>query len=223
MGECLGGSLGEVVKVDVREQGFSMGKFLRVRVDINFSEPLCKGRMVRMGGPTLVWVDFCYERLPIFCYWCGKLDNDDRDCPLWIQSKESLGPKDKQFGPWLRAESKRLQRPLVAEGPKSLTRKNKPTTKGEPKRGDQSKNWRTSPASGRKETRAAVGTPEFERVLITGEINLIDMVIDEEMVQNKKQANFDDQLVEIDQAINGEKITRMGVLERAGYSPENVE
>ena len=123
MGECLGGSLGEVVKVDVREQGFSMGKFLRVRVDINISEPLCKGRMVRMGGPTLVWVDFCYERLPIFCYWCGKLDNDDRDCPLWIQSKESLGPKDKQFGPWLRAESKRLQRPLVAEAPKSLTRK----------------------------------------------------------------------------------------------------
>ena len=60
-------------------------------------------------------------------------------------------------------------------------------------------------------------------MLITVEINLIDMVIDEEMVQNKKQANFDDQLVEIDQAINGEKITRMGVLERAGYSPENVE
>ena len=68
-----------------------------------------------------------------------------------------------------------------------------------------------------------MGTPEFERAQITGEINLIDMVIDEEMVQKKKQANFDDQLVEIVQAINGEKITRMRVLERAGYLPENVE
>ena len=60
-----------------------------------------------------------------------------------------------------------------------------------------------------------LGTLEFERAPIMGEIGLKDMVTDEEMVQNKKQANFEDQLAEIDQAINGEKITRMGVLERA--------
>ena len=98
----------------------------------------------------------------------------------------------------------------------SLTRKNKLTTKGEPGREDQSKNWRTSLASGRKETRVVLGTLEFERAPIMGEIDLKDMVTDEEMVKNKKQANFEDQLAEIDQAINGEKITRMGVLERAG-------
>ena len=61
-----------------------------------------------------------------------------------------------------------------------------------------------------------LGTLEFERAPIMGEIDLKDMVTDEEMVRNKKQANFEDQLAEIDQAINGEKITRMGVLERAG-------
>lgn len=61
-----------------------------------------------------------------------------------------------------------------------------------------------------------LGTLEFERAPIMGEIDLKDMVTDEEMVQNKKQANFEDQLAEIDQAINGEKTTRMGVLERAG-------
>lgn len=61
-----------------------------------------------------------------------------------------------------------------------------------------------------------LGTLEFERAPIMGEIDLKDMVTDEEMVQNKKQANFEDQLAEIDQAINGEEITRMGVLERAG-------
>ena len=92
----------------------------------------------------------------------------------------------------MRAESKRLQRPLVAEAPKSLTRKNKPTTKGEPRREDQSKNWRTSPASGRKETRVVLGTLEFERAPIMGEIDLKDMVTDEEMVQKKKQAKFED-------------------------------
>lgn len=41
-----------------------------------------------------------------------------------------------------------------------------------------------------------LGTLEFERAPIMGEIDLKDMVTDEEMVQNKKQANFEDQLAE---------------------------
>ena len=36
-------------------------------------------------------------------YWCGRLDHDERDCPLWIESKSSLKPQDKQFGPFMRA------------------------------------------------------------------------------------------------------------------------
>lgn len=43
------------------------------------------------------------------------MDHDDRDCPLWIDSKESLAIEEREFGPWLRAEATRLQRPQVAE------------------------------------------------------------------------------------------------------------
>lgn len=74
-----------------------------------------------MGGLKTRWVDFRYECLPIFCYWCGKLDHDDRDCPLWINSKESLGSNDRQFEPWLQADLECLQRPLVAEIVKQKT------------------------------------------------------------------------------------------------------
>ena len=110
-------SMGVIKKVDVGPMGFSVGKYLRLRLTIDISKPLCRGRVVRMGGNEKGWVDFPYKRLPIFCYWCGKLDHDDRDFLLWIDSKESLVLEERQFGPWLRVDSGRLQRPQVAEVP----------------------------------------------------------------------------------------------------------
>ncbi|XP_075675045.1 uncharacterized protein LOC142644284 [Castanea sativa] len=49
--------------------------------------------------------------LPIFYYWCGKVDHDERDCLQWICSKETLRAEDKQFGAWLCAAPERIQRP----------------------------------------------------------------------------------------------------------------
>ena len=60
-------------------------------------------------------MDFRYERLPIFCYWCGKLDYDDKDCSLWIDSNESLELEERQYGPWLRVDTEKFQRPQLAE------------------------------------------------------------------------------------------------------------
>uniref|UniRef100_A0A7N2MCS5 DUF4283 domain-containing protein n=1 Tax=Quercus lobata TaxID=97700 RepID=A0A7N2MCS5_QUELO len=68
-GERIGGTMGEVEKVDRVERGFSMGKCLRVRVRIDISEPICRGRMVLIGNTSSTWVDLQYEQLPIFCYW----------------------------------------------------------------------------------------------------------------------------------------------------------
>lgn len=103
VGIRIGESLGRVEKVDVEEKGFCRGGYLRILVSLDITLPLCRGRMVRMGGTEKLWVDFRYERLPIFCYWCGKVDHDERDCLLWIRSKETIRTEDKQFGPWLRA------------------------------------------------------------------------------------------------------------------------
>lgn len=95
--ERIVGSLGTIEKVDIGGKGFSVSKYLRVRIVVDITQPLCRGRSVRMGGGKAGWVDFRYERLPIFCYWCGIPEHDDRDCPLWISSKKSLGTEDKQF------------------------------------------------------------------------------------------------------------------------------
>ena len=37
-----------------------------------------------------VWVAFRYEKLANFCYWCGMVCYNDKDCDIWLLSKGSL-------------------------------------------------------------------------------------------------------------------------------------
>ena len=44
------------------------GNFFRVRVNIDISLPLCRGRVITLENGEKAWVRFQYERLPNFCY-----------------------------------------------------------------------------------------------------------------------------------------------------------
>ena len=77
--------------------------FIWVRVTVDISQPLCRGRVISVATGKEQWVSFKYEHLPNMCYWCGCLTHVDRDCELWIDSKGTLQSDSQQFGPWLRA------------------------------------------------------------------------------------------------------------------------
>ena len=76
---------------------------MRVRVTLDINLPLCRGRVITLAEGGKSWVAFKYERLPNLCYWCGRLDHDDKNCDLWIQSKGTLKTENQQFGSYLRA------------------------------------------------------------------------------------------------------------------------
>ena len=101
MAECLCETVGEVSKSTgaVDDEG---GHFMRVRVTIDLSLPLCRGRVITLMDGGKSWVAFKYERLPNFCYWCGRLTHDDKNCELWIHSKGSLKVENQQFNSSLR-------------------------------------------------------------------------------------------------------------------------
>ncbi|XP_075656424.1 uncharacterized protein LOC142626476 [Castanea sativa] len=79
-GKRIGSSLGIIEKVKVDERGFYLGEYMRVRVSIDAIKPLCRGRLVRVGGSSKIWVTFRYERMPIFNYWGGQMNHDEKDC-----------------------------------------------------------------------------------------------------------------------------------------------
>ena len=79
------------------------GYFIRVRVLIDVTLPLCRGRVITMENGEKNWVSFKYEQLPNFCFWCGHLTHSDKNCDLWLDSKGPLLLEQQQFSSSLKA------------------------------------------------------------------------------------------------------------------------
>ena len=94
----------------VDEEG---GGFMRVKVTLDISLPLCRGCLITLENGEKIWVRFKYERLPNICYWCGCLDHDDKDHALWIKSKGTLSSDQQKFSSSLRVSSYKSYDKLV--------------------------------------------------------------------------------------------------------------
>ncbi|CAJ2634985.1 unnamed protein product [Trifolium pratense] len=101
----LGNSLGNFEEMDLKECN-RMGKFLRIRVSLDLRKPLKRGSKHNFQGKE-IWVDYKYERLPKFCFACGRIGHQMRDCEDIEDHHEhqysDLEEKQQAFGPWLRA------------------------------------------------------------------------------------------------------------------------
>ena len=99
----IGRSIGEVSRASQSDELIGWN-FLRTRVGIDVTRPLSRGRKVLISNDREVWVNFKYEKMPNFCYWCGMVSHDAKECKVWLSSKGSLSLDQQEFGPWLRAD-----------------------------------------------------------------------------------------------------------------------
>ena len=58
------------------------GEFLRVRLKLDISRPLPRCCKLWNVGKLVGWVGLKFERLPNFCYWCGRVGHGDRECEV---------------------------------------------------------------------------------------------------------------------------------------------
>ncbi|XP_041009307.1 uncharacterized protein LOC121253347 [Juglans microcarpa x Juglans regia] len=97
-GKLVASAIGNVLFVEVKEDGMGWGRSLRVKAEVNLTKALVRGRWVQ-GGDQRTWIAFKYERLQNFCFKCGVLKHKGKSCPLMHRDDgEAI-----QFGPWLRA------------------------------------------------------------------------------------------------------------------------
>lgn len=100
--KLIGGGLGRVLEVDY--DGVGWDKSARLKVLLDITKPLRRIQQIRSKEGQVVVIDIKYERLPNFCYACGKLGHIERDCLLLVEEDNG---GDKQWGSWLRASPRR--------------------------------------------------------------------------------------------------------------------
>ncbi|CAO2837770.1 unnamed protein product [Amaranthus hypochondriacus] len=76
-----------------------MEKSLRIRVCLDVRKPLRKNISIKIRGGDICDCPVRYEKLPLICYFCGRLGHGTNDC------KEVFGERSpvKLYGPWMKA------------------------------------------------------------------------------------------------------------------------
>ncbi|KAK4426428.1 hypothetical protein Salat_1411400 [Sesamum alatum] len=89
--------------MDIDDTGCAWGATLRLRVAIHVNRPLPRAvPIVSTVGDELL-VHLTYERLPNFCYFCGKLGHIAKYCELQFEEGFVDPGFDSPYGPWIRA------------------------------------------------------------------------------------------------------------------------
>lgn len=105
MAKKLGSILGTFEELDQRD-AHRNGRFFQTKVTMNLKKPLKRGTVVRYKDKNLR-VHFKYERLLTFCFVCGRIGHQMKDCEtigdLSEEGFEELDKQDLSFGACLRA------------------------------------------------------------------------------------------------------------------------
>uniref|UniRef100_A0A199UAY2 CCHC-type domain-containing protein n=1 Tax=Manihot esculenta TaxID=3983 RepID=A0A199UAY2_MANES len=98
----IGNFIGSFIAADPKNFTQVWHEYMRIRVDVDVRLPLKRKLQVRKPKGAWQWVHFKYEKLNIFCYFCGILGHTDRSCSKLFDVPNF--PRDKfAYGPWLRA------------------------------------------------------------------------------------------------------------------------
>jgi hypothetical protein len=106
VGKKIGESMGQLVDIDLAGNGVGWGRCLRIRVVIDLSKPLERGRALTLEGKSH-WVTCRYEKLPMFCFKCGSVIHGEKGCPIPRSTRLSGKEEGKAWGVWIQAEDGR--------------------------------------------------------------------------------------------------------------------
>ena len=84
-------------------------------MSIFVSKPLRRGCFVSDSEGNYTWLKFKYERLAMFCYFCGYVGHDLKHCAGFFAMEKNGATMELQYGDWLKAVGGRQRSTSQAE------------------------------------------------------------------------------------------------------------
>ena len=114
----IGRCMGVVEEVEKRRNKDGQNLFMRVKVVIPIAKPIRRRGFLAGSDGQKTWTTFRYERLPMFCDYCGLLGHDIKHCAIYFGLMKSRKEVQLQYGEWLKASGgrKRVERTKSGRG-----------------------------------------------------------------------------------------------------------
>ena len=96
--EAVGGRIDVVEEVEKRRKQDIPNFFICVKVALPLSKPLRRGAFLADSNGQKSWVMFKYERLALFCHYCGLLGHDLRHCAQYFGATKNGEEAKCQYG-----------------------------------------------------------------------------------------------------------------------------
>ena len=71
---------------------------MRVRVSVSISKPLRRGCFVSNSDGNRTWLNFKYETLVMFCYFCGFVGHDLKHYAGFFVAEKNGATMELQYG-----------------------------------------------------------------------------------------------------------------------------
>lgn len=141
----IGKTIGNVLDVLIVEAGWQEDRHIKIQVEMELTGPLQRGLMLKYKSSEC-WVEFRYENLPLYCFYCGCIGHIEKQCgqrKLHLASNCLVGD---QYGPWMRVGSRRGDGGLPKNkmGNKGGVENTKEITGGENEKGEDQKSEKTA-------------------------------------------------------------------------------
>lgn len=84
----IGNYVGKFIKSDPRNFQGMWRSFLRIQVTVDVRRPLRSKMRIKKSGGEWLWIKFKYERLPSFCFYCGRIGHTEKFCEALFDNPE---------------------------------------------------------------------------------------------------------------------------------------
>lgn len=184
--KSIGNYVGKFMEADPRNFQGLMGNYLRVKVAVDVRRPLKSHMKIKKAGGDWMWIQFNYERLPSFCFYCGIIIHSHKFCEALFDNPEAGEERrnDSSLRAMIRRRNNSKENQWIRDANGSLVNYSRSGGNGEFPMGEREDDWLKS------------NSRDFRMVQRenSNQVSTTDIIASHRLELNKENLNLEDNI-----------------------------